>query len=90
MPAEPAAAHAAEKPPLTSDYLDCAQLRFSLGCTTVADKAPLKAQVRARAAQRPHGPSPPPSWPPRHGRALASRPRRLSAAPRLTSLSEET
>jgi len=45
MPAEPAAAHAAEKPPLTSDYLDCAQLRFSLGCTTVADKAPLKAQL---------------------------------------------
>ncbi|EOD23564.1 hypothetical protein EMIHUDRAFT_239467 [Emiliania huxleyi CCMP1516] len=47
MPAEPAAAHAAEKPPLTSDYLDCAQLRFSLGCTTVADKAPLKAQADA-------------------------------------------
>lgn len=47
-----ATAHASEKPPLTSDYMDVAQLRFSLGCSTATQKEPLKEKLMAHIKEK--------------------------------------
>jgi hypothetical protein len=48
----PAEALASEKPPLTSDYMDIAQLRFSLGCSTTTQKEPLKQKLLAHIKEK--------------------------------------